>query len=137
MVEVHIDYEGQATLPRRSRPVGGLKSLPMLRSTMRDVANRFPPTDLVATAFGTCLLTIIGIVARRKGLEINGAVANVQKVMSNDLPRRIAALPTTISIPLPADHPERAAIESAALTCPVNESLRPDIDRPVTFLWEG
>ncbi|MCB1095915.1 MAG: OsmC family peroxiredoxin, partial [Verrucomicrobiae bacterium] len=71
------------------------------------------------------------------GLEINGAVANVQKVMSNDLPRRIAALPTTISIPLPADHPERAAIESAALTCPVNESLRPDIDRPVTFLWEG
>jgi putative redox protein len=136
MVEIHIDYEGQL----HCRAVHGPSGAEVATDAPVDNEGRgesFSPTDLVATAFGSCLLTVIGIVARRKGLEINGAAASVQKIMSADLPRRIVGLPTTISIPLPADHPDRPVIESAALTCPVNESLRADIDRPVTFLWEG
>ena len=136
MVEIHIDYEGQLHCRSVHMPSGAEVA------TDAPVDNEgrgesFSPTDLVATAFGSCLLTIIGIVARRKGIEVTGAAANVSKIMSDDLPRRIARLPVSITIPLPADHPERAAIESATLSCPVNESVRADIDRPVTFVWEG
>lgn len=136
MVEIQIDYEGQL----HCRAVHGPSGAEVATDAPVDNEGRgesFSPTDLVATALGCCLLTIIGIVARRKGLEVTGATASVAKIMSDDLPRRIVRLPVTVALPLPADHPERAAIESAAVSCPVNESLRADIDRPVTFIWEG
>lgn len=136
MVEIQIDYEGQL----HCRAVHGPSGAGVATDAPVDNEGRgesFSPTDLVATALGSCLLTIMGIVARRKGVEITGATAQVRKIMSDDLPRRIARLPVTITVPLPASHPERASIEAAALTCPVNESLRADIDRPVHFVWEG
>ncbi|MGK0187943.1 MAG: putative redox protein [Verrucomicrobiales bacterium] len=136
MVEIHIDYEGQL----HTRAVHVPSGAEVATDAPVDNEGRggsFSPTDLVATALGSCLLTIIGIVARRKGLEVTGATANVVKIMSDDLPRRIARLPVTIALPLPADHPDRPMIEAAALSCPVNSSLRAEIDRPVTFLWEG
>jgi uncharacterized OsmC-like protein len=57
--------------------------------------------------------------------------------MTDAPPRRIASLKTTITIPLPADHEHRAALEQAALTCPVHESLHPEIDAAVEFVWTG
>lgn len=136
MVEIQIDYEGQL----HCRAVHGPSGAEVATDAPVDNEGRgesFSPTDLVATALGSCLLTIIGIVAHRKGLEVTGATASVAKIMSDDLPRRIARLPVTIAIPLPPDHTERPVIEAAALSCPVNESLRSDIERPVTFIWEG
>ncbi|NCA11742.1 OsmC family peroxiredoxin, partial [bacterium] len=52
-------------------------------------------------------------------------------------PRRIASLKTTITIPLPADHEDRAALEQAALTCPVHKSLHPEVDAAIEFVWTG
>jgi uncharacterized OsmC-like protein len=97
----------------------------------------FSPTDLVATALGACMLTVIGIVAERHGLDLAGMTAETEKVMSASAPRRIASLRTRITIPLPADHPQRTVLERAAATCPVHQSIHPEIDAPVEFIWTG
>ena len=97
----------------------------------------FSPTDLMATALGACMMTIMGIVADRRGLDLSGMTAETEKVMTAAPPRRIASLKTRITIPLPADHEHRAALEQAALSCPVHKSLHPEIDAAVEFVWTG
>ena len=97
----------------------------------------FSPTDLVATALGACMMTIMGIVAERHGVNLVGMKAETVKEMTKEPPRRIASLRTRLTIPLPADHPQRAALEQAAHTCPVHKSLHPEIDAAIEFVWAG
>lgn len=97
----------------------------------------FSPTDLVASALGACMMTIMGIVAERHGIDVAGMRAETIKEMTQAPPRRIASLRTRLTIPLPADHPRRAALEEAARTCPVHKSLHPDIDAAIEFVWTG
>jgi len=96
----------------------------------------FSPTDLVATALGTCMATLMGIVAQRHDLELKGMTIEVGKEMSKDLPRRISRLSVDIHVPLPKSHDKREMLERAALTCPVHHSLHPDIEKPVCFHWQ-
>jgi uncharacterized OsmC-like protein len=93
----------------------------------------FSPTDLVATALGSCMLTTMAIYADRHQIDLRGASATVEKEMIADPQRRIGKLTTALTLPLPADHPQRQALERAALTCPVHRSLREDVEIPVTF----
>jgi uncharacterized OsmC-like protein len=95
----------------------------------------FSPTDLVATALGSCMATTMGIFAKRNDIELRGLRVTVEKEMSTEPPRRIARLVTELHIPLPADHPYREALERVALTCPVHRSLREDVEVPVKFTW--
>jgi putative redox protein len=97
----------------------------------------FSPTDLVATALGTCMLTIMGIFAKRHDIDLRGTKVSVIKEMTPIPPRRIARLTTEFRIPLSANHPQREALERAAMTCPVHQSLHADVEKPVHFLWEG
>ncbi len=97
----------------------------------------FSPTDLIATALGTCMLTIAAMAARNHGVELAGSTVTVTKEMSADAPRRIARLDSEIHIPLPENCPQRKLIEAAALGCPVHRSLHPDVEKPVKFFWEG
>ncbi|MFM8733749.1 MAG: OsmC family protein [Pirellulales bacterium] len=97
----------------------------------------FSPTDLVATALGACMMTIMGIVAERHAIDLRGMQAETVKEMTKEPPRRIASLRTRLTIPLPADHPQRALLEQAAQTCPVHKSLHPDIDAAIEFVWTG
>jgi uncharacterized OsmC-like protein len=97
----------------------------------------FSPTDLVAAALGACMMTIMGIVAERHGVNLVGMTAETVKEMTKEPPRRIASLRTRLTIPLPADHPQRAALEQAAHTCPVHKSLHPEIDAAIEFVWAG
>ena len=97
----------------------------------------FSPTDLVATALGTCMSTILAMAAEEHGLDVKGMTVNVSKEMSKDAPRRIVGLPSEVHIPLPASTPQRALLENAALNCPVHKSLPPEIERPTKFFWEG
>lgn len=97
----------------------------------------FSPTDLVATALGACMMTIMGIVADRHGIDLTGMTVETTKVMSATPPRRIASLVTRLTLPLPADHPQRELLERAAHTCPVHQSLHPEIDKTVEFIWSG
>src|SRR6476620_2165102 len=83
----------------------------------------FSPTDLVATALGTCMATTMAIFAKRHDIELRGMRVSVKKEMVAQPTRRIGKLTTEIHVPLPADHPHRSALENAALTCPVHRSL--------------
>lgn len=95
----------------------------------------FSPTDLVGAALGTCMLTLMGIAARKLGITIDGARSTVEKEMSPTPPRRIGVLKINIHVPgnISAEH--RAKLETAALTCPVHHSLHPDIRMDVGFHW--
>lgn len=97
----------------------------------------FSPTDLLATALGACMMTVMGIVADRHGIDLTGATAETTKLMSSAAPRRIASLVTRLTLPLPPDHPQRELLERAAHSCPVHHSLHPDIDKTVEFVWAG
>jgi uncharacterized OsmC-like protein len=102
----------------------------------RGKGERFSPTDLVATALGSCMLTIMGIKALDNNWAIEGTKISIQKIMGSD-PRRITGV--TIVFDFPAGHglgeKERTILERAALTCPVAKSLHPDLVQDVTFNW--
>ena len=102
-----------------------------------DKGERFSPTDLVGAAFAGCVLTTMAIVAKRDGVELTGASAEVMKEMVTAPQRRIGALPLKVTLPasLPADY--RAKLENAARTCPVHRSLHPDVKAEITFIYEG
>lgn len=95
----------------------------------------FSPTDLVATALGTCMLTTMGIVARRHGWVLDGASATVEKHMVADPERRIGKLTVALRIPGAFDEKARTILERTAFTCPVHKSLSPRVEIPVTFEW--
>ena len=97
----------------------------------------FSPTDLVATALGTCMTTTMGLKAQELGIDLRGMTVSVQKEMSKDAPRRIVGLPSEVHIPLPQNHPHREVLEQTAPNCPVHKSLPPEIRRPTKFFWEG
>jgi uncharacterized OsmC-like protein len=97
----------------------------------------FSPTDLVATAVANCMMTVMGIAAERHGIDLKGTTVTIGKEMSTDTPRRIVALKSVMTIPLSADHPQRALLEAAAKACPVKQSLDPRIDTTVEFRWVG
>jgi putative redox protein len=96
----------------------------------------FSPTDLVATALATCVLTTMAIVARRHQLELRGATATVEKVM-NPSPRRIGKLPVIVTVPGSFTPEQKQVLEAAAHACPVHKSLHPDIESPIAFRWTG
>ena len=97
----------------------------------------FSPTDLVATAVANCMMTVMAIAAERHGIDVTGTTVTIGKEMSTDAPRRIIGLKSVMTIPLPADHPQRSLLEAAALSCPVKKSISPEIDASVEFHWVG
>jgi putative redox protein len=95
----------------------------------------FSPTDLVATALGTCILTTMGVAARRLGIDLTGARFEVTKEMSADTPRRIARLATHLWLHRPPTADAQASLERIAHTCPVHQSLAPSVDLPIVVHW--
>ena len=136
MVEIRIDYEGDLHCNALHVPSGNrIATDAPVDNNGRGEA--FSPTDLVATALGACMATVIGIVAKRKEIPVEGMKVVVRRHMSEDLPRRIAKLEVDMTVPLSADHPERKVLESAARGCPVHHSLHPDIEVVMTWTWQG
>lgn len=134
MVEVKIDYQGELHCAAQHGPSGAT----LETDAPRDNEGRgesFSPTDLVATALGSCMATIMGIVARRKEIDLAGLQISVQKEMTSEPPRKIAALPVTVTMPIGEDHPDAKTLQNAAVGCPVFQSLHPEIAIPVTWNW--
>ncbi len=134
MVEIKLSYEGELHCSAIHTPSGStLATDAPLDNNGR--GESFSPTDLVATALGSCMATVIGIVARRKNIAVEGMAINVRKFMSEDSPRRISRLELDLDMPLPADHPDRPLLESAARGCPVHHSIHPDIKMVMNWTW--
>jgi len=100
-------------------------------------AEKFSPSDLVATALGSCMLTIMGIKARDLNIDLKGTKIEVQKIMAAD-PRRISGVNLTFHFPdeLDLNEKERIIMERAAHTCPVIYSIHPDIKIQTIFNWK-
>lgn len=92
----------------------------------------FSPTDLVATALGSCTLTIMGKVAKNSEIDIKGAYVKVVKDM-NSAPRRIGSLMMDFYLPSHLSDKDRKKMENAAKTCPVKPSLHPEIEVSMAF----
>ena len=134
MTEVRIEYLGDLQCKATHGPTGS----ELVTDAPPDNGGQgraFSPTDLVGTAMGTCMLTIMGIVARRHGIDLSGARVRVTKQMTRTPPRKIAALPVVISVPAKLTDEHKKLLENAALTCPVHRSLAPEVEKPVTFDW--
>jgi putative redox protein len=136
MVKVSIRYEGGLRCEATHGP-SGQKVFTDAPVDNHGRGESFSPTDLVATALGACMATIMGIVAQRHDIALTGMEIEVTKEMSTDTPRRIAKLTTAIRVPLPPDHPKRTLLENGALTCPVHQSLGAEMEKPVVFEWLG
>lgn len=95
----------------------------------------FSPTDLVATALSSCMITIMGIKADQMGINIEGAESTITKIMSSS-PRRIAEIQVEVVMPA-GDYSDKdkKVLEAAARTCPVGLSLHPETKQTITFVW--
>ncbi len=94
----------------------------------------FSPTDLVAAALGSCMVTTMGIVAERDGIAAEEFTFRIEKHMAND-PRRIGAIPVEIHMPKGLSPDQRTKLERAAHHCPVHRTLLPEVDKTVTFVY--
>ncbi len=95
----------------------------------------FSPTDLVATALGSCMLTIMGIKARDKDIDMEGATVEVLKTMASN-PRRIARLDIKMTMPdKPFSDRDKKILEQSAKACPVGNSLHPDVEVVADIIW--
>ena len=90
------------------------------------------PTDMVAAALGSCMMTLMAIAARRLEIELKGTRIEIQKVMAAD-PRRIAEIRLDFYFPCEYSEKDRKILERAAETCPVGKSLHPDLKQLVNY----
>jgi putative redox protein len=134
MVEIQIRYEGGL----RTRAVHSPSSATLQTDAPLDNHGKgesFSPTDLVATALGSCMLTTMGIVAERHGWDISGSRARVEKSMVAYPVRRIGKLEVWLQMAGEHDERARTTLERTALTCPVHKSLGPAVEIPVHIEW--
>ena len=95
----------------------------------------FSPTDLMATSLGNCMLTVMGIKANDSQWNIDGTTVDITKIMGTE-PRRIIQIDATVTFPSgDFDEKTRTILERIALTCPVSQSLHPDLKQNIVFKW--
>ena len=95
----------------------------------------FSPTDYVANALASCMLTIMGIKAKELNIDISQSRAEVTKIMQEE-PRKIGEVQVRIIMSISADKKTQTILENVARACPVAKSLHPDIQQKITFIWK-
>lgn len=95
----------------------------------------FSPTDYVANALASCMLTIMGIKAKELNIDISQSRAEVTKIMQAE-PRKIGEVQVRIIMSISADKKTQTILENVARACPVAKSLHPDIQQKITFIWK-
>lgn len=95
----------------------------------------FSPTDLVATALGSCMVSIMAIKSKDLEVDLKDSTVSITKIMQAE-PRKIAKIVVVIDMAIEASEKNRAILERSAMTCPVLLSLHPDIEKEVTFNWK-
>lgn len=136
MVRIDVEYRGRLRCVSVHEPSRAELATDAPKDNQGEGAS-FSPTDLVATALATCVLTTMAIVANRHGWKLEGATASVVKHMVADPVRRIGKLELTVRMPAGLDAKAREALERTAHTCPVSKSLAPNVELPMTFEWDA
>ena len=94
----------------------------------------FSPTDIVATALASCMITVMGIKADQLGISFTDVSANVEKIMSTN-PRRISKISIAIDLPIKLSEKDKLILEKVGNTCPVHNSLDPKLIREIKYNW--
>ena len=135
MVEMNLEYTGDLRTVATHGPSGTVIQTDAPTDNMGK-GESFSPTDLCGAALASCILTTISIKGLNRGWDLKGATAKVQKIMSADLPRRISQLNIDIQIPNRFSEDEKQEMHHIADTCPVNQSLNPNIEVSLNLSWE-
>ncbi|MCF7668851.1 MAG: OsmC family protein [Verrucomicrobia bacterium] len=135
-VEIKMDYLGELQCSAVHVP----SSQKLITDAPVDNGGRgmqFSPTDLAGVALGTCIMTMMGLVAKNNNLDLSGMTARVTKEMSKSPPRRIAELSVIVTIPTgnTLTDATRTKLEKSAHACPVKQSLHPDIKIDIEFVY--
>jgi putative redox protein len=133
MVQINVVYQGQLHC-EATHPSGSVLQTDAPKDNMGK-GESFSPTDLVATALGSCMLTIMGIAAKKLDVDLSGTSVTVHKEMVAAPVRRIAKLSVQINFPMPISDENKKKLEHAALSCPVHQSMHPDVAMPIEFVW--
>ena len=134
MVKVFVEYLGDLHCRVRHEPSGAVME------TDAPVDNQgkgesFSPTDLVAAALGSCIATVVGIYAKRQGWKLEGMRVEVEKQMATAPTRRIGRLLVNVWMPIILSDKDQQIVDKVAHTCPVHQSLHPDVEAPIVFHW--
>lgn len=136
MVPISIIYQGEL----RCGAVHDNSGASLVTDAPKDNSGKgesFSPTDLVATALGSCMITTMAILAKKEGLKagLDGTRVAIEKHMSTDAPRRIVKLVTRVSFPDGIAQSDRERLKQIGDTCPVAKSLHPDIVLDIQYLF--
>ncbi len=134
MVKMNIIYEGALRCKLTHEQSGSTINTDAPKDN-NGKGEAFSPTDLVAAALGSCMLTVMGIVAARHSIDLKGTTVDVAKEMVTEPTRRIGTITVIFHMApgIPAD--KRTMLEHAAHTCPVHKSLSPDVKTPIEFIY--
>ncbi len=133
MVEMEARYDGHKKCSLRHQ-----EGITLQTDAPRDIggdASAFSPTDLIAAALASCVLTTVAMFAERHDLDLTGMTAHIGKEMSAN-PRRLGRLPLTVRMSASVPAEMRPTLERVAHTCPVHASLHPDVDAPIEFRYD-
>lgn len=128
-----MTYEGQ--LRTKTTNENGVVLLTDGPTSVSGKGEQFSPTDLLALALGSCVLTLMGIAARNLGVDLGKTRAEIDKEMSKEAPRRITQISVRVYSTLTPSEEQRVKLEKAALTCPIHHSLHPDLRQLIEFYW--
>lgn len=95
----------------------------------------FSPTDLVATALGSCMVSIMAIKSKDLNIDLKDSKVSVTKIMQSE-PRRIAKIKIILDMSIETSDKNKTILERAAMTCPVLLSLNSDIEKDIIFNWK-
>jgi len=134
MVKMKIVYEGQLHCTLTHEPSGSVIQTDAPKDNMGR-GEAFSPTDLVAAALGSCMITVMGIAAVKHQIELKGTTVEVSKEMVTTPERRIGRISVTLHMSSGIPLEKRSALEAAAHSCPVHKSLHPDVQTPIQFIY--
>jgi len=134
MSQIKVAYEGDLHCRLEHGP-SGAQIVTDAPPDNQGKGEAFSPTDLLAASLGSCIMTVMGMYARRKEIDLKGSSVEVTKEMVSDPLRRIGRLTVVIDLPEHVEPTQRQALESAAHTCPVERSLHPDIKVDLQFRY--
>jgi putative redox protein len=134
MVRIDVRYEGDLRTRARHVPSGAelITDAPV---DNQGLGRSFSPTDLLAASLATCMLTLMGLAARRDGLDLAGATASVEKVMGAMPRRHVSRLIVELHVPLDPGEDLRRTLIEAAEGCPVKASLGPLTSVELRWRW--
>jgi len=134
MVNMSIVYEGQLRCALTHGPSGSVIHTDAPKDNMGK-GEAFSPTDLVAAALGSCMLTVMGIAAAKHHIDLKGTTLEVSKEMVTAPVRRIGSISVVLHMAGGIPQDKRSMLEAAAHSCPVHKSLDAAVQIPIQFIY--